>query len=91
MSLEDIKKKGEKMGRTLHFEVTNPKEVNNQDRFKMLQISEYYNSEKFKDVWTCENFYFDPWDYYPNWEKEDNSWEKVKQQIDRFKENKYSL
>lgn len=33
----------------------------------MLEISEKFNSGKFKDVWTCENFYLDPYNFYPNW------------------------
>lgn len=79
MSFADLKRKGDKMGRTLHYEVLN--EVGLEDKRTMLKISEHYNSGKFKDVWTCENFYLDPWHFYPNWDIKDNSWEKVNSRL----------
>jgi len=56
------------MGRTLHFEVINSKEITLEEKEIMVAISDKYNEGEFKDVWTCENFYLDPWDYYPNWQ-----------------------
>lgn len=69
------------MGRTLHYDI---KKDNGSFTKKEVQtitdISKKYNSGKFKDVWTCENFYANPYDYFPNWgkfEQREKGWDIV--------------
>jgi len=71
------------MGRTLHFTVTPDKPFTDSQINKMYEITLHYNSGKFKDVWSCENFWLDPYSYYPKWDNplinkyRDKAWEIV--------------
>ena len=56
------------MGRTLGFTVINGKDMTDAEKEIMLAVSNKYNSGEFENVWTCENFYLNPWDFYPNWQ-----------------------
>ena len=56
------------MGRCLNFSVKNGKDITEEEKEYMFQVSEKYNNGEFEDVWTCEHFYLDPYQYYPNWQ-----------------------
>lgn len=51
------------MGRTIHFTAVFPERIMETDINILKQVSEKYNSGVYKDIWTCENFYFVPNDY----------------------------
>ena len=55
------------MGRTLHFQVVNPKVITEAETEIIREISKFYNTGKYETTWTCENFYLDPHAYFPNW------------------------
>lgn len=58
------------MGRTLHFTAkrTDGKNFTEKDIGVMVLVSEKMNEEPIGNLWTCESFYLDPLNYYPNWE-----------------------
>jgi len=66
------------MGRALHFSVKPDKPFTDTQIDKMYEISMKFNSGKFKDVWTCENFWCDPCNYYPNWDDPKGIYKEVK-------------
>lgn len=66
------------MGRTLHYTVINSEKITKEEKLSMLKISDFFNSGDFKDVWTCENFYLNPKQYYPNWNN-GSDWNKIEQ------------
>ena len=47
------------MGRTLHWTILNTKDITEDEKERMFEISVGFNSCKFEDVWTCENFFMD--------------------------------
>ena len=55
------------MGRTLHFGINNSQDMTDEDKDILVEVSDKYNSGELEKVWTCESFYFDPYNYYPNW------------------------
>lgn len=68
------------MGRTIHFDIKKSSAFIDEEYRKAYDISNKYNSGIFKDVWTCENFWWDGYDYYPS---TDSNWDKVS---DRYKD-----
>ena len=56
------------MGRTLHYTLKKDSKFTRKEEFAMYDITEKYNSGKYKDVWTCENFGLDTVAFYPNWQ-----------------------
>ena len=54
------------MGRTLHYRVVNPDKLNDGHLNAMLAVSDKYNTGPFANVWTCENFFFDPLSCFPD-------------------------
>ena len=83
------------MGRTLHFEVLNSKGITDEEKGIMLGISNKYNEGQFEGVWTCESFYLNPWDYYPNWKTFEviktvmdvEPWEMIDQTYHKYRES----
>jgi len=70
------------MGRTLHYSIrrNNGRDFTVKQRKILLEIAEKYNSGKFKNAWTCENYYFTAENYYPNWKRyggKVDSWDEV--------------
>lgn len=63
------------MGRTLHYELT-PKngEFTNGELEKVFEVSEKVRKST---KWTCEEFYINPYDIYPNWENK-STWNKLR-------------
>jgi hypothetical protein len=57
------------MGRTLHFDIQHDdgSKITEKEKQAMLDISLKYNNGRYKEAWTCENFFVDAYDYYPNW------------------------
>lgn len=45
------------MGRTLHWSLKNSEALSKEDAKTFTNVSEKYNSGKFKGIWTCENFW----------------------------------
>lgn len=75
------------MGRTLHYTFKTPQPLSHKDLLKIDEIATFYNSGEFKDVWTCENFYPAPLDYYPKWLKYGgtvDSWEEVNEKYEQL-------
>src|SRR5512132_476764 len=66
------------MGRTLHYQVLNPDQLTDAHLETLLAVSESFNTGKFANVWTCENFYLDPLASYPNW-KAGHDWKSYEQ------------
>jgi hypothetical protein len=56
------------MGRTLHFSIQNPEELTEEHKEICHDVSINVNSGPFENVWTCENFFLDPFDFDPRWE-----------------------
>jgi len=56
------------MGRTLHWKLEGEEQVSEAQADKLFEISQEYNSGEYKDVWTCESFFWDVMGYYPNWD-----------------------
>lgn len=54
------------MGRTLHFEIKKDKNFTKKEIEAIQEVSEYYNSGPFENIWSCENFYADPLRIMPN-------------------------
>jgi len=78
------------MGRTLHYKIkkTNNSKFTKKEMLSILEVSDYYNSGQFKDIWTCENFYAHPLDYFPNWRRWGgtvDSWEDVNIEYSKLK------
>lgn len=72
------------MGRTLHYSITKERGMfSRQDKQAMIDIAEKYNSGTLKDIWSCENYYFIPYNYYPNWNgmfkdvNPDEAWKQI--------------
>jgi len=86
------------MGRTLNYQITKDdnQKFTKKELEHMYNVSTYYNSDdllksintayktKLKQIWTCENFFLSPVDYYPNWDSpiiknmgRDNAWDYV--------------
>ena len=71
------------MGRTLHYELT-PKngKFTNGELEKIFEVSEKVRKST---KWTCDEFSINPYDFYPNWRKDDNhekGWKRVKARQD---------
>lgn len=57
------------MGRTLHLTVEKKDSKFTDKELKaMYDISLKFNSGKFANIWSVENFFLSAYDYYPNWE-----------------------
>jgi hypothetical protein len=68
------------MGRTLHFTLKLQNKITDKQAQIMQDISDKYNSGAMEKAWTCENFYFTPYAYYPAWKNYGgtvDSWEEV--------------
>lgn len=51
------------MGRTLHFNIKKEESNFTEKEYKaMYDVSSQLNSGKFKNIWSCENFWFAPYD-----------------------------
>src|SRR4030067_1951908 len=80
------------MGRTLNYNIKKISgRFSRKDHETMLSVSNFFNSGKFENIWTCENFYVNPYDYYPNWNKfKDNNvkdgWEVVNKRYDELEQ-----
>jgi hypothetical protein len=56
------------MGRTIHYSIKKTHGIfSNEENEAMYNVSNKFNSGKYANVWTCENFWLCPKDYYPNW------------------------
>ena len=74
------------MGRTLSYEIKKESNFNQKEMDIMYNISMKYNSGKFEDVWSCENFFLDPYNFYPVWDRfpdmpTEKGWESVYENI----------
>jgi hypothetical protein len=57
------------MGRTIHLTVEKKESKFTDKELKaMLDVTTKFNSGKFKNVWTCENYWLDAYSYFPNWQ-----------------------
>jgi hypothetical protein len=72
------------MGRTLHYSIIKEKgSFSDAEKQSMIDISEKYNSGPLREIWSCENYYFTPFDHYPDWEGmfrntgQDEAWNKI--------------
>jgi hypothetical protein len=68
------------MGRTLHFTLKKDGNFTRKEKVIMEDHSITYNNGKYKDVWTCENFWLSTSNYYPNWKSYGgtvDSWDEV--------------
>ncbi len=54
-------------GRTLHYEIINSDKLTQEEKEKIYSISIAMNAGEFDGVWTCENFYLDPYDFEPDY------------------------
>lgn len=58
------------MGRVLSYSITKTMGgFTQEEKQTMIDVSDKFNSGKYENVWSCENFYLNPYDYYPNWDK----------------------
>ena len=77
------------MGRVLSYAIT--KEKSNFTRKELeafLRISDKYNAGWYEKIWSCENFYVDPVDFYPNWNTYGgtvDTWEEVNIRYEEIK------
>lgn len=55
------------MGRTLHWDIEKETNFTKKEFQAMIDVSIKYNSGLLKNTWTCENFWCNPYDYYPDW------------------------
>lgn len=78
------------MGRTLHYTLTKSSgNLTKREHQIMIDIANKYNSGRFAEVWTCENYYFTAYNYYPNWNTFKNgtskdAWEIVNKRFDEL-------
>jgi len=83
-------------GRTLHYSIVNSSEITDEEKDTIYTCSQSMNTGVFENVWTCENFFLDPYAFYPNWKKEElkdingeSGWDIInKMYFQRMKENK---
>ena len=55
------------MGRTLHYKIIKTKgSFTDKDKDALYNYSIAINQKP--EIWTCENFFVDPYGYYPNWD-----------------------
>lgn len=80
------------MGRTIHFRVTNMdiNSISDNDIEAFWMVSDSLNEGTFREIWTCESFYFDPLAYYPNWAIEEISLDLVHNREQELTEAGYS-
>jgi hypothetical protein len=75
------------MGRTLHYSITKRKgNFTRKELEKIYSVSLKYNSGNYS-VWSCENFFCNPYDHYPNWNGKyknydaENAWKDIYENI----------
>jgi len=56
------------MGRTIHYTIKSDTIFTKKNLETLRETSLRYNSGNYENVWTCENFFCDPFEYYPNWD-----------------------
>lgn len=82
------------MGRTLHYKIKkiDDSDFTKKEEIAMVNISRFYNSGQYKNVWTCENFWLSPVDYYPNWDNpfikalQDNAWGHINKLLNELED-----
>ncbi|HKR05270.1 MAG TPA: hypothetical protein VJY62_11615, partial [Bacteroidia bacterium] len=56
------------MGRTISYTITKSKGNFNRTELEAIyNVSLKYNSGNYSRMWTCENFFLNPFDFYPDW------------------------
>lgn len=80
------------MGRVLSWDIIPDKPFTDSQINKLQEIGKKYNSGKFEKVWSCENFWCDVYDFYPNWDDpkgvfnkgKDNQWDIINFMYDKL-------
>jgi hypothetical protein len=82
------------MGRTISYTITKSKgNFNRKELVAMYNVSLKYNSGNYGKLWSCENFFLNPYDFYPNWSgkyKQANpkpAWDEIHQRLTELNES----
>ena len=56
------------MGRTLHYSINKSSgKFTRKELEAIYNVSLKFNTDNYSKVWSCENFFCNPYDHYPNW------------------------
>jgi hypothetical protein len=76
------------MGRTISYTLTKSKgKFNRKELEAIYNVSKKYNAGNYSKIWTCENFFLNPYDFYPNWNGKykhvspEKAWKEINSQI----------
>jgi hypothetical protein len=76
------------MGRTISYTITKSKgNFNRKELEGIYNVSLKYNSGNYSRIWTCENFFLNPYGFYPDWHGKykhitpKNAWDEIHLQI----------
>lgn len=76
------------MGRTLQYSIEKKSGgFTRANQMAMIEIAEKYNTGNYKDVWSCENYYFTPFNYYPRWDNK-STWKLIEQERAKLEKDK---